>query len=232
MVSVNLGDYVRSATHGLMANTPYGDLAGYELADFLAHWPELHAAALERLGSERIHSTARIHPTAIIGDDVIIGPDVKVHEFTTVRNRAVLAAGVSVGFNCEVTHAYVGEGSVLGHRIGINRTLVGARVHLSSSVSVAAINLCDDMTKPDREVIMRGPDGLYRCGTPRFGGLIGDGTQTGHNIGLGPGIAIGRHSRVDSGVTLTARIIPAGSGLSAPHVAETRMRRRRTEKPW
>ncbi|MDQ0941548.1 NDP-sugar pyrophosphorylase family protein [Streptomyces sp. V1I1] len=81
---------------------------------------------------------------------MIIGPHVKVHEFTTVRHRAVLAAGVSVGFNCEVTHAYVGEGSVLGHRIGINRTIVGAGVHLSSSITVAAINLCEDMRHPDR----------------------------------------------------------------------------------
>ncbi|MDQ0941549.1 hypothetical protein [Streptomyces sp. V1I1] len=74
---------------------------------------------------------------------------------------------------------------------------------------------------------MRGEGGLYRCGTPRFGGLIGDGTQTGHNIGLGPGIAIGRSSRIDSGATLTARIVPAQSAISAPHTAETRIRQRR-----
>ncbi|MGW6569686.1 transferase [Streptomyces sp. NPDC054975] len=228
MVSVHVGDYIRSATRGLLANTPYGDLAGYELAGFLAQWPDLHAAAVVALGDRRIDPTAQIHPSAIIGEDVIIGPHVKVNEFTTIRHRAVLAAGASVGFNCEVTHAYVGERAVLGHRIGINRTLVGAEAHLSSSVTVAAINLCDDMTKPDREVLMRVPDGLYRCGTPRFGGLIGDGTQTGHNIALGPGIAIGRHSRLDSGITLAARSTPASSVLSAPHVAETRIRPRRS----
>ncbi|MFF8280648.1 hypothetical protein ACF05T_32005 [Streptomyces lateritius] len=87
------------------------------------------------MGDERIHPTARIHPSAIIGHDVIIGPHVKVHEVTTVRNRAVLATGVSVGFNCEVTHAYVGEGTVLGRRIGLNRTLVCVDAHLSSSVT-------------------------------------------------------------------------------------------------
>ncbi|MFF8279919.1 transferase [Streptomyces lateritius] len=228
MVSIHLGDYIRSATRGQVAHTPYGDLAGYELVDFLTLWPDLHAAALVRLGDQRIHPTAKIHPTAIVGDDVIIGAHVKVHEFTTVRNRAVLAAGVSVGFNCEVTHAYVGEGTVLGHRIGLNRTLVGVDAHLSSSVTVAAINLCDDMTRPDREVIMRAPDGLYRSGTVRFGGLIGDGTQTGHNIALGPGIAIGRRTRIDSGVTLAARITPPDSVLSASHIGDTHLRRRRT----
>ncbi|MBD0746017.1 transferase [Streptomyces sp. CBMA152] len=229
MLSVCLGDYVRSVTQGPQANTPYGDLAGYELAHFLARWPELHTTALAILGDEsRVHPTAEIHRTAVIGEDVIIGPHVKVHEFTTVRSGSFLAAGVSVGFNCEVTHAYVGEGTVLGHRIGINRAVVGAGVHLSSSVTVAAINLCEDMMRhPDREVVMRGEHGLYRCGTPRFGALIGDGTQTGHNIALGPGTAIGRASRIDSGVTLTARIVPAHSVISAPHIAETRVRRRR-----
>ncbi|MFF8280649.1 hypothetical protein ACF05T_32010 [Streptomyces lateritius] len=83
------------------------------------------------------------------------------------------------------------------------------------------------MTTPDREVIMRAPDCLYRSGTVRFGGLIGDGTPTGHNIALGSGFALGRHSRLNSGITLTARTFPAWSVLSAPHVAETQIRPRR-----
>ncbi|MGP3947726.1 hypothetical protein [Streptomyces sp. 7N604] len=49
------------------------------------------------------------------------------------------------------------------------------------------------MTKPEREIIMRTPDGLYRCGTSQFGGLIGDRCQTGNSIGLGPGLALGRN---------------------------------------
>ncbi|MEV7907386.1 transferase [Streptomyces anulatus] len=130
-----LGDYVTAPAYGQLAATPYGRLHTYDLADFLARWPELHQEALALLGDDRIHPTAYVHPQAIVGDDVIIGPDVKVHEFSTVRKGSVLCAGASVGFNCEVTSAFVGEGAVLGHRIGINRTIVGNRAHLSAEVS-------------------------------------------------------------------------------------------------
>jgi UDP-3-O-[3-hydroxymyristoyl] glucosamine N-acyltransferase len=61
-----------------------------------------------------LRAAARIHPTAIIGDDVIIGPEARVWEFTTVRGHTLIGAGASIGFNCEVTNAYVGVGSVLG----------------------------------------------------------------------------------------------------------------------
>ncbi|MFE1377650.1 transferase [Streptomyces sp. NPDC058740] len=231
MFPVHLGDHITSAVQGRLAGTPYGDLSKLDLADFLACWPELHSAALTELGAERVHPTAQIHPTAIIGDDVLIGPGAKIHEFTTVRHRSVIAAGASVGFNCEITHAFVGESAVLGHRIGVNRTLVGAGAHLSATVTVAAIHLCDDMTRPDREVIMRGTEGLYRCGTTQFGGVIGDGVQTGNNIALGPGIAIGRRTRINSGVTLAARIVPPDSIITAPHTADTTVRSRRGIKP-
>ena len=227
MHSVHLADYARGSSKGSLATTPYGELAAYDLADFLAQWPTLHAAALDHLGDQRIHPTAHLHPTAIIGDDVIVGPHVHVHEFTTVRKGSVLAEGAVIGFNCEVTRAFVGEGSVLGHRIGINHTIVGAGAHLSASVTVAAINMGDDMRRPDREVIMRADWGLYRCRTTQFGAVIGDGTQTGNNISLGPGVAVGRNCRIDSGVTLAARVVPECSVVSSPHTADTRVRRQR-----
>ncbi|WP_353962701.1 transposase family protein [Streptomyces sp. NBC_00249] len=58
--------------------------------------------------------------------------------------------------------------AVLGHRISVNRTILGARAHLSAGVTVAAINMTTDMRNPDREVIIRTMTGLYRCGTQRM----------------------------------------------------------------
>ncbi|MGW4271777.1 transferase [Streptomyces seoulensis] len=227
MEQITLGDYVTAPTLGSIAATAYGRLEGLGLADFLARWRRLQHEALTTLGEERrIHPSAYIHPTAIIGDDVIIGPDVKVHEFTTVRKGSVLCSGAQVGFNCEVTETFVGEDAVLGHRIGVNRTLIGARAHLSASITVAAINMTTDMRRPDREVIIRTDRGLYRCGTVRFGAVIGDDTQTGNNISLGPGVAIGRRCRITSGVSLAIRAIPEDCTLTAPHATEAGVRRR------
>ncbi|MEV8016907.1 transferase [Streptomyces sp. NPDC086554] len=227
MPTIKLGDYLTTRADHDLHHTPYSHLAEYELADFLTDWDDLHHQALAHL-PHRIHPTAQIHRTAIIGDDVIIGPRVQVWEFSTVRAGSVLCADVSIGFNCEVTKAFIGHGSVLGHRIGVNRTLVGADVHLSAGVTVAAISMWSpDMRRPERDIILRTPEGLYRCGTPQFGALIGDRVQTGNNISLGPGIAVGRYCRIASGVTVAARAIPAHHTVSAPHTADVHVRRQR-----
>ncbi|KWT61855.1 transferase [Streptomyces albus subsp. albus] len=231
MPQLILGDYLSTPRTGHLAHGPYGQLAKAELAEFLRHWAGLHHQALAGV-RDRIHPTAQIHPSAIIGDDVIIGPHARVYEFSTVRDASVLCAGARVGFNCEVTRCFLGERAVLGHRIGINRTLVGADAHLSATLTVAAISLWNtDLRHPDREIIFRVPDGLYRCGTARFGGILGDGCQTGNSISLGPGIAIGPRCRIASGVTLAGRTIPADSIITSPHAAETHVRCAPTHGP-
>ncbi len=162
---LHLRDFVSGPCRGPLRGTPYGELRTYELAPFLAAWPDLHRAALAALPC-RIDPTAFIDPTAVIGDDVVIGPNARVHEFTTVRKGSVLCADVVIGFNCEVTRAFIGDGAVLGHRVSVNRSLVGADAHLSANVITPAIHLCRDMRRPDREVLIRLPGGLYGCGTP------------------------------------------------------------------
>ncbi len=227
MTPLLLGNYISAPTRGALPATAYGSLDTYDLADFLARWPHLHQQALAALGKHRIHPSAFIHPQAIVGDDVIIGPNVKVWEFSTVRKGSVLCAGAQIGFNCEVTATFVGEDTVLGHRIGLNRTIVGRDAHLSAGVTVAAINMTDDMRRPDRDVIIRTETGIYRTGTPHFGALIGDQTQTGNTISLGPGLAVGRHCRISSGVTLAIRTVPDHSMVTAPHTAQARIHPRR-----
>ncbi|MGK5733317.1 transferase [Streptomyces sp. URMC 124] len=198
-----------------------------ELRDFLAGWEEMHGVALTRM-PVRIHPSAFVHPSSIIGDDVIIGPGVRVHEFSTVRKGSVLCAGVSVGFNCEVTRTFLGEGAVLGHRIGVNSSIVGARAHLSANVTIAAISMWSaDMRRPDKEIFVRVAEGLYRCGTPAFGAVIGDEVQTGNGISLGPGVLLGRECRVTGGVLLAARSVPSRSVVSDPGAGGAHVRRRR-----
>ncbi|WP_267242676.1 transferase [Streptomyces sp. PR69] len=230
MPTIRLGDYLTAPTSGLLDGTPYEHLEKAELADFLAGWDDWHRQALARL-THRIHPTAQIHPTAIIGDDVITGPRVRVWEFSTVRAGSVLCAGVSVGFNCEVTRSFLGECAVLGHRVGINRTLVGADAHLSANLTVAAISMWSlHMSNPEREIMLRTSDGLYRCVTPQFGALIGDRVQTGNSISLGPGLALGRDCRIASGVTLAARTIPDHSVITAPHTSDVHVRQRPAQR--
>jgi UDP-3-O-[3-hydroxymyristoyl] glucosamine N-acyltransferase len=82
------------------------------------------------------------------------------------------------------------------------------------------------MRRPEKEIVLRVPGGLYRCGTPRFGAVIGDRCQTGNGIGLGPGVLIGRDCRIASGVTLAARTVPDHGVVTAPRTGDVRIRRR------
>ncbi|MEV6398036.1 hypothetical protein AB0M39_25235 [Streptomyces sp. NPDC051907] len=84
-----------------------------------------------------------------------------------------------------------------------------------------------DMRKPDREVIIRTGAGLYRCGTTQFGAVIGDDTQTGNSISIGPGVAIGRRCQITSGVALAIRAVPKDCTVTAPHAKEASVRRHR-----
>ncbi|MEU8772513.1 transferase [Streptomyces sp. NPDC048606] len=220
--TIRIGDYVRSPAASGLDATGYAKISEFELSDFLTRWDALHDDALQVV-PERIHPTAQIHPTAIIGEDAIIGPGVRVHEFSTVRKRSVLAAGVSVGFGCEVTHSLVGENTVLGHQVGVGHSIIGTDAHLSANLVIAAISLWNhDMRVPVKEIVLHGPgdEPPYRCTTSRFGGLIGDHVQTGSMITLGPGIAVGRHSTIAASVCMGSAIVPAGSVVrsSSPEV--------------
>lgn len=220
--SIRIGDYVHSPAASGLEATGYAKIGEFELSDFLTRWDALHDDALQVL-PERIHPTAQIHPTAIIGEDVIIGPGVRVNEFSTVRKRSVLGAGASVGFGCEVTHSFVGENTVLGHQVGIGRSIIGTGAHLSANLVIAAISLWNyDMRVPIKEIVLHGPvdEPPYHCTTSQFGGLIGDGVQTGSMITLGPGIAVGRHAVIAASVCMGSTIVPAASVVrsSSPEV--------------
>ncbi|MFJ9648893.1 hypothetical protein [Streptomyces sp. NPDC101206] len=121
---------------------------------------------------------------------------------------------MSVGFGCEVTHAFVGEDTVLGHQVGIGHCIIGTDAHLSANLVIAAISLCNyDMRVPVKEIVLHGPvdEPAYRCTTSQFGGLIGDHVQTGSMITIGPGTAVGRHSAIAASVCMGSSIVPAAS---------------------
>ncbi|MFD9410112.1 transferase [Streptomyces sp. NPDC059989] len=211
--AIRIGDYVSSPEQADLAHTGYSRLEDYELSAFLGDWKAIHEDALLTL-PDRIHPSAVIHPTANIGPDVIVGPGVRVHEFSTVRKGSVLCAGASVGFGCEVTQTFIGEGARLGHSVGVGHSVIGTGAHLSAQVVVAAISLLNaDMRHPITEIVLRadGDDEPYRCKAPAFGALIGDRTQTGSTLTLGPGLAVGRDCRLSSGIHVGGRIIPSSS---------------------
>ena len=83
-------------------------------------------------------------------------------------------------------------------------------VHLGAGAVTASTHLFNnDMKTPDREVVVRLPgNGQLRCGTAKFGGILGDGARIGMGALVGPGILVGRATILYPGVVLSSQLIP------------------------
>ncbi len=187
-----------------------GDLAG-------AVWERV-AKSLARDHGPNIHPTAWISPLANIGADVIIGPGAKVYEFSTVRNRSVLGADVTVGYGCEVSRTVLGSGTALAHRAMVSCSVIGQHVHFASQLTIAPCLLTNpDMRHPTRPIAFGLPDGTrLDSGQPKWGALVGDEVRAGIGITLGPGTVIGARSLLHGGVAVSTAWIPADSCLYPP----------------
>jgi acetyltransferase-like isoleucine patch superfamily enzyme len=87
------------------------------------------------------------------------------------------------------------------------------------------------MKAPDREVIVRLPDGeQLRCGTTKFAGILGDGAHIGMGALIGPGILIGRATILYPGVVLSSRLIPEETVVKFTQTRIEIERRRRAAK--
>ncbi|MEU3566853.1 transferase [Kitasatospora sp. NPDC036755] len=167
----------------------------------------------ERLGTDQyIHPTACISPHANIVGRVIIGPGAVVHEFSTVRERAVLSRGVHVGFGCEVSRSVLLERAVLAHRVCLAIGMVGRHAHLAAGVMAYNMRLWNpDPLNPTVPVRIRLADGTTaETGRPKAGVVFGDRVRAAANATAGPGALIGPDTVLYPGVQLGSEEIPAG----------------------
>ncbi len=215
-----LGDTLRLSLDPLFQEWGLGLLDDLPLVEIGGIAPVAYRLAASAIGSgPRVHPSAVVSPLANIADDVVIGPGCRVCEYSTVRDRSVLSAGVHVGYGCEVNRSVIAAGTSLGHRVGLGHSVVGRACHLSSSLTVAVCDLWSpDMLHPSRPISITMADGtLVETGKPKWGAVIGDGVRTAVNVTLGPGAVIGADCVLYGEVAVACTEIPSRSVLRPTH---------------
>jgi bifunctional N-acetylglucosamine-1-phosphate-uridyltransferase/glucosamine-1-phosphate-acetyltransferase GlmU-like protein len=95
--------------------------------------------------------------------------------------------------------AYVGD-SILGR--GVN---LGAGTKLSN-VPVVSAKDAETGKRPSIKIVVDGVE--YDTGLPKFGAIVGDGTQIGCNTVTNPGCLIGKNTLVYASVSLMKGLYP------------------------
>ena len=215
-----LGATLRLSLDPLFQEWGLGLLDDVPLMEIGSIAPVAYRLAVSTIGSgPRVHPSAIVSPLANVADDVVIGPGCHIGEYSTVRDRSVLSAGVHVGYGCEINRSIIAAGTSLGHRIGLGHSVVGRACHLSSSLTVAVCDLWSpDMLHPSRPINITMADGtVVETGEPKWGAVIGDRVRTGVNVALGPGAVIGADCVLYGETTVASTEIPPRSVLRPTH---------------
>lgn len=152
--------------------------------------------------SARIDETATVEPGAIIGREAVIGSRTIVAAGAVVGYRVVLGSGCYVGAGATLTHAVVGDGSIIHAGARIGQDGFGFAMGAKGSLKVPQIGCV--MIGNDVEI---GANTTIDRGT-LTDTVIGDGTKIDNLCQIAHNVVIGRHCIIvaQSGIAGSAEL--------------------------
>ncbi len=156
----------------------------------------------------RIFENAVVEGPCYIGDNAIIGNN------CLVRGKTSVGAGSVLGYSTEVKHSVIGEGCWT-HSSYVGDSIMGDNCHLGAGSITANYRFDEENIRVD--VLGKGK---MDSGTNKLGAIIADNCKTGSNATLMPGVKIGPHSVVGSGVILYADLEPNKIAFQSKQVLE------------
>jgi UDP-N-acetylglucosamine diphosphorylase / glucose-1-phosphate thymidylyltransferase / UDP-N-acetylgalactosamine diphosphorylase / glucosamine-1-phosphate N-acetyltransferase / galactosamine-1-phosphate N-acetyltransferase len=157
---------------------------------------------------------ARVEAGAYIRGPALIGPG------TEVRHGAYIRGNVLTGADCVVGHASECKSAVLldrakaPHFAYVGDSILGADVNLGAGVRLANLKMVAGT------VTVRLADGTrVDTGMPKFGALVGDGTQIGCNAVTSPGTVVGRDCIVYASVSVQGYLPPGSIAAWRPELS-------------
>jgi UDP-3-O-[3-hydroxymyristoyl] glucosamine N-acyltransferase len=174
--------------------------------------------------SAQIHPSASIGPGSQIDAGAVLGPEVKLGERCHIGAHAVLGAGVVLGEGCRI-----GANTVIGN------ALIGARVEISSCVSIGGqgfgfvaeargllrmlqigrVIIEDDVEIGANCAIDRGATGDTVIGA---GTVIDNLVQIGHNVRLGRNCVLSGQVGIAGSTVLGDRVMVGGQAAVSDHL--------------
>jgi UDP-N-acetylglucosamine diphosphorylase / glucose-1-phosphate thymidylyltransferase / UDP-N-acetylgalactosamine diphosphorylase / glucosamine-1-phosphate N-acetyltransferase / galactosamine-1-phosphate N-acetyltransferase len=135
-------------------------------------------------GDVVVEDGATVKPGALIEGPVLIRSGATVGPNAYVRGATLLEEGAKVGNGVEVKNSVVSRGASIGHLSYVGDSILGRDVNFGAGTNVA--NLRHD----DGDVKFTVKGDRVSTGRRKFGVVVGDGTKTGINTSLTPGLKL------------------------------------------
>jgi UDP-3-O-[3-hydroxymyristoyl] glucosamine N-acyltransferase len=228
--------FAKSHAGVVVTSRKLGDYPHNGSALLLTKDPRLALAELGRIFYPAGAPQSFIHPRATVADSASIGDNTAIAAGAVIGEHVVLGARSRIGANTVIEdHVVIGSDAVIGANCSISHALIGARVNISSNVSIGGEGFG----------FVSGPQGPVRlshvglvvignqveigsnCAIDR-GGLsdtvIGDMTaldnlvQIGHNVRIGKGCVFAGQAGVAGSVTIGDYVMVGGAVSISDHV--------------
>jgi UDP-3-O-[3-hydroxymyristoyl] glucosamine N-acyltransferase len=207
---VNRGDagHVPAGAAILTSPTPY---AAFAMALRLFYADALRGKAAVEAARDQgrlVHPTARIDEMAVIEAGAVVGREAVIGRGTTVAAGAVVGYRVMLGSDC-----YIGPGATVTHAVVGNGTIIHAGARIGQDGFGFAMSPKGSLKVPQVGCVIIGDDVEIGANTAIDRGtlmdtVIGDGTKIDNLVQIGHNVIIGRHCIIvaQSGIAGSAEL--------------------------
>jgi len=152
--------------------------------------------------SATIRSGCYIEGPVYIGERSKVGPNARIRPCTSIGDDVV------VGTSCEIKNSVIMNGTKIPHLSYVGDSVIGENCNLAAGTITANIRL------DEKPVMMKVKGRLLSSGRIKLGTIMGDGSQTGINTNIMPGVKIGPSSHIGPG-TIVYNDVPSGYAVFA-----------------
>lgn len=151
------------------------------------------SSAAELRGPVVVESGATVEPGVLVEGPVLIREDATVGPNAYVRGHTYLGPETHVGASVEIKNSVIMAGTNVPHLSYVGDSILGCDVNLGAGTNVANL-------RHDGDPVRMTVDGeRLSTGRRKFGIVAGDGTKTGINTSLDPGVKLSTDARTMPG---------------------------------
>ncbi len=175
-----------------------------------------------------IEEGAVIEPGAYIEGPAYIGADAVIRHGAYVRANVLVMEGAVVGHATELKNCILMPYAQAPHFNYVGDSILGQNVNLGAGTKLSNLTLIsekDEATGKRPSIKITVGEETYDTQIAKMGAIMGDGSQTGCNSVLNPGVVIGRNTLVYANMSVRKGIYPADSVLKLRQTTSTIPRR-------
>ena len=155
------------------------------------------SADAELHGDVVVEAGATVKSGTVVEGPVLIRSNASVGPNAYVRGATLLGRDATVGHAVEVKNSVFMDGATVGHLSYVGDSVLGRDVNFGAGTTVANLRHDDEPVR----CTVKGE--RVSTGRRKFGVVVGDGTKTGIQTGLNPGVKLSAGARTKPGEQVT-----------------------------